>query len=61
MYVDNDLKGSSVFFGDKKSDDQPTAANTLFLYNLAPGTTCYIKNLTACEDRCTGKMKFNMV
>ena len=50
-------KGSSVFFGDKKSLDQPNTANTLFLYNLAPDTTCYIKNLKVCEGRCAGKIK----
>ena len=24
------------------------------LYNLAPGTKVYVKDLMVCEDRCTG-------
>ena len=58
VYVNDTLKGSSVFFGDKKKpeSEQPTSANTLFLYNLAPETTCYYKDLKVCEGRCDGNL-----
>ena len=39
---------SSVFFTDKKKYNIDSA-NALFLYNLAPGTTCYMRNLKVCK------------
>ena len=50
IYVTETVNGtdykvsSSVFFTDKKKY-KPDSANALFLYNLAPSTTCSIKDL----------------
>ena len=54
IYIDSQQLASSVFFTDKKAY-KPTSANAIFLYNLAPSTTCSIRNLQVCSGRCPGK------
>lgn len=45
VYVNNTVTplASDIFF-TKQGTNVPTA-NTIVLYNLTPGTTCYIRNL----------------
>lgn len=43
VYVDNQQMASDKFFTNSKTTI--SAANTIILYNLAPATTCKIKNL----------------
>ena len=53
VYIDEQLMASDKFFTNSKTTIN--TMNTIILYNLAPGTTCSIKNVQICDDRCIGK------
>jgi hypothetical protein len=52
IYVNTEQLGSDIFFTDKKKNIIINSTNAVLLYNLAPDTTCRIRKLQICEDRC---------
>eukprot|EP00347_Sterkiella_histriomuscorum_P004990 403358323 len=55
VYVDNQQLASDKFFTNSKTTIN--SANAIVLYNLTPGSSCSIKNLKICADRCPGGEK----
>jgi len=56
VYVNNTQLASDVFFTNSKTTIK--TANTLILYNLAPGGQCRVKDLRVCENRCDCKYQY---
>ncbi len=50
-YVNDTLLASDIFFTDP-SKPAVNTSNAIILYNLTPGTSCYIRNLQVCATRC---------
>ena len=51
IYINDAYFSTQPFFYE---DSSIPKANAIMLYNLAPGTKVYVKDLMVCEDRCTG-------
>ena len=58
VYIDQQQMASDKFFTNSKTTIN--TMNTIILYNLAPGTTCGIKDVKICDVRCIGKLFYGI-
>ena len=62
LFVNGERKGREPFFnrlllseGDSPVPNRINGLNSVHLYNLSPGATCFLKDVELCLDRCAGE------